>query len=53
MRWRPNVVRSLGWDPEHHEEIRNGLENKIHIWKVHFRVSGKVQENSGNVSEVF
>src|SRR5215207_5452709 len=23
MRWRPNVVRSLGWDPRHHEESRN------------------------------
>src|SRR5215203_760955 len=23
MRWRPNIVRSLGWDPRHHEENRN------------------------------
>ena len=32
----PNVVRSLGWDPGYHEEIRNGPENKIHIKKVLF-----------------
>jgi hypothetical protein len=31
MRKRPNVVRSLGWDPGYHEVIRNGPENKIHI----------------------
>src|SRR3954465_5296369 len=34
---RPNVVRSLGWDPGYHEEIQNGPENKIHIRKVLFR----------------
>ncbi len=28
MRWRPNVVRSLGWDPRHHEEVRNGPEEE-------------------------
>ena len=28
MRKRPNVVRSLGWDPGYHEVIRNGPENK-------------------------
>ena len=37
MSKRPNVVRSLGWDPGYHEEIRNGPENKIHIRKVLFR----------------
>jgi hypothetical protein len=26
MRWRPNIVRSLGWDPRQHEEVRNGPE---------------------------
>ena len=46
MRKRPNVVRSLGWDPGYHEVIRNGPENKIHIRKVLFR-------SSGNVSDVF
>ena len=25
----PKLVRSLGCDPGHHEEIRNGPENKI------------------------
>ena len=38
----PNVVRSLGWDPGYHEEIRNGPENKIHIRKVPFRSSGMI-----------
>ena len=33
MSKRPNVVRSLVWDPGYHEEIRNGPENKIHIRK--------------------
>ena len=42
MRKRPNVVRSLGWDPGYHEEIRNGLENKIHIRKVQFRSWGMI-----------
>jgi hypothetical protein len=27
----PKVVRSLGWDPRHHEELRNGPEIKFHI----------------------
>lgn len=44
MRWIPNVVRSLGWDPGHHEEVRNSPENKIHIWEVIFRVTRKVQD---------
>src|SRR3954469_6004210 len=42
MRKRPNVVRSLGWDPGYHEVIRNGPENKIHIRKVPFRSSGMI-----------
>ncbi len=46
MSWRPNVVRSLGWDPGHHEEVRNGPENKIHIRKVIFRVSEKFRNFS-------
>jgi hypothetical protein len=41
MRWRSNIVRSLGWDLGHHEEIQNGPENKIHIRKVIFRGSEK------------
>ena len=41
MRWRPDIVRSLGWDPGHHEEIWNSPENKIHIREVIFRVSEK------------
>lgn len=43
MSWRPNVVRSLGWDPGHHEEVRNSPENKIHIREVIFRVSEKFE----------
>ena len=43
MRWRPNVVRSLGWDPGHHEEVRNSPENKIHIREVLFQGSEKVR----------
>ena len=35
------MFRSPGWDPGRHEEVRNGPENKIHIWKVKIRVSGK------------
>ena len=35
-------VRSLGWDPGHHEEVRNGPENKIHIREVIFQGSEKV-----------
>src|SRR3954463_15238036 len=42
MRKRLDVVRSLGWDPVYHEEIRNGPENKIHIRKVPFRSWGMV-----------
>ena len=34
-------VRSLGWDPGHHEEVQNSPENKIHIWEVIFRVPEK------------
>jgi hypothetical protein len=35
--------RSLGWDPGHHKEFMNSLENKIHIREVNFRVSEKFQ----------
>ena len=45
MRKRPNVVRSLGWDPGYHEVIRNGPENKIHIRKVPFRSSEMILVN--------
>ena len=41
MSWIPNDVRSIGLDPVHHEEIRNGPENKIHTRKVVFRGSEK------------
>ena len=41
MSKRPNVVRSLGWDPGYHEEM-NGPENKIHIRKVLFRSWGMI-----------
>ena len=37
------VVRSPGWDPGHHEELRNGPEVKIHIWKVVIGVPKKVR----------
>ena len=43
-------VRSLGWDLGHHEEVRTGPENKIHIWEVKFQVwgqSGVFLEGSG------
>src|SRR3954465_12597804 len=40
MRKRPDVVRSLGWDPGYHEVIRNGPENRIHIRKVPFSEFG-------------
>ena len=53
----PKVVRSPGWDLRHHEELRNGPEVKIYIWKVvvgvpiksvFFRYStGKVLEGFG------
>ena len=38
---RPKIVWSIEWDPGHHEELRNGPENKIHIWESPFRVSKK------------
>ena len=41
MIWRPKFVRSLGWDPGHHEKVRNGPENKIHIREINFQVSEK------------
>jgi hypothetical protein len=34
-------IRSPRWDPRKHEEFWNGLENKIHIWEIRFRVSEK------------
>ena len=37
----PKVVRSPGWDPGYHEELRNGPEVKIYIWEVIFRVPEK------------
>ena len=40
----PKVVRSLGWDPGHHEELRNGPEIKIHIRQVGFRVPEKFRK---------
>ncbi len=49
MRKIPNVVRSLGWDPGYHEEIRNGPENKIHIRKVPFRSSGMIPVFSSGI----
>jgi hypothetical protein len=39
----PKVVRSLGWDPGYHEELRNGPEVKIYIWEVIFWVPEKVR----------
>ena len=36
------VVRSPGLDPGYHEELWNGPEVKIYIWKVVFRDSEKV-----------
>src|SRR5664279_3971231 len=38
---RPKVVRSLGWDPGRHEELRNGPEIKFHIRQVVFWVPEK------------
>ena len=32
-------VRSLGWDPGHHERFQNGPENKIHIKESSFGIS--------------
>jgi hypothetical protein len=46
-------VWSLGWDPGHHEEVRNGPENKIHIMEVIFRGSGKVPVFLTGVSRRF
>ena len=37
----PKVVPSPGWDPGHREELRNGPEVNIYIWKVVVRVPGK------------
>ena len=37
----PKVVRSLGWDPGHHEELLNGPEVNIYIREVIFRVPEK------------
>ena len=42
----PKVVRSLGWDPRHHEELRNGPEIKFHIKESGFWVTGKVRDFS-------
>jgi hypothetical protein len=36
-----NIVESLGWDSANHEDLQNGLEIKIHIRKVEFRVLEK------------
>jgi hypothetical protein len=38
---KTKFVWSLGWDPRNHEEIRNGLKNKIHIREVNFKVLEK------------
>jgi hypothetical protein len=38
---RPNIVRILEWDPRHHEELWNGMGNKIHIRESDFRVLEK------------
>ena len=46
------LIRSLGWDPRHHEELRKSPENKIHIRKVVFGGVGKVREFSVRVPEV-
>ena len=39
--WWPNVVQSPRWDPECHEELRNGPEVKIYIWEVLFLLPEK------------
>ena len=52
MIWRPKFVRSLGWDPGYHDEVRNSPENKIHIREVKipsFRKFGIFLEESGKV----
>ena len=51
MSWSLNIVRSLRGDPRHQEELRNGLEVKIHIWQSDFRISEKVQDFHGRVSK--
>ena len=54
MSWRPKFVRSLGWDPGHHDEVRKSPENKIHIREVKFQVSEKFRifpAESGKVLE--
>ena len=51
MSWRPNVVRSLGLDQGHHEELRNGPEIKNHIRESLFLDFRKVRDFSGIVSE--
>ena len=38
---RPNIVRSLGWDPGHHEELRNGPEDIVSYMESGFRVLEK------------
>ena len=45
------VIRSLGWDHRHHEEIRRSPENKIHIRKVFPGGIGKVPEYLHRVPE--
>ena len=45
------MIRSLGWDPRHHEEMRKSPENKIHIRKVVSGGIGKVPEYFGKVPE--
>jgi hypothetical protein len=42
-----------GEDPGHDEEIQNGMNNKIHIMEVDFRVFRKLWEFTGIVSEGF
>jgi hypothetical protein len=42
MRWRANVVQSLGLDSGHHEKVRNSPENMIHMREVTFWGSAKV-----------
>ena len=46
------LIRSLGWDPGHHEEFRKGPENNIHIRKVVSGGIGKVPEIFGRAPEV-
>ena len=37
----PKFVRSLGWDPGHHEELRNGPEDIVSYMESGFRVLEK------------